>query len=121
MKALRTQYPVSMSLFCLSHNFVYLLYFCLNWDRSKINKQGCGLTGKGHGNGVKVIFQILQALHLCNYQVYGHHWQHCHKPKPDSLCLVQIRVGSITDFLFNYNYNYTLNFSITITIIITFA
>jgi len=27
-------YPVSMSLFCLSHSFVYLLYFCPNWNRS---------------------------------------------------------------------------------------
>jgi len=27
-------YPVSMSLFCLSYNFVYLLYFYPNWDRS---------------------------------------------------------------------------------------
>jgi len=27
-------YPISMSLFCLSHSFVYLLYFCSSWDRS---------------------------------------------------------------------------------------
>jgi len=27
-------YPVSMSLFCLSHSFVYLLYFCPSRDRS---------------------------------------------------------------------------------------
>jgi len=26
--------PRSMSLFCLSRSFVYLLYFCPNWDRS---------------------------------------------------------------------------------------
>jgi len=41
-----------MSLFRLSHNFVYLLYLCPNWDKSKINKQECGLTRKGHRNGV---------------------------------------------------------------------
>jgi len=49
-------YRVSMSLFCLNHRFVYLLYFCPGWDRSKdrskINKQGCSLARKGHGNGV---------------------------------------------------------------------
>jgi len=28
------KYRVSMSLFCLSHDFVYLLYFCPSWDRS---------------------------------------------------------------------------------------
>jgi len=27
-------YPVSMFLFCLSHSYIYLLYFCPNWDRS---------------------------------------------------------------------------------------
>jgi len=27
-------YPVSMSLFCLTHSFVYLFYFCPSWDRS---------------------------------------------------------------------------------------
>jgi len=27
-------YPVFMSLFCLSHSFVYLLYFCHSWNRS---------------------------------------------------------------------------------------
>jgi len=27
-------YPVYISLFCLSHSFVYLLYFCPNWERS---------------------------------------------------------------------------------------
>jgi len=37
---------VSMPLFCLSHNFVYLLYL----DIIKINKQGCGLAKKGHEN-----------------------------------------------------------------------
>jgi len=30
---------------------VYLLYFCPNTDRSKINKQGCDLARKGHVNG----------------------------------------------------------------------
>jgi len=25
---------VSMSIFCLSHNLIYLLYFCPSWDRS---------------------------------------------------------------------------------------
>jgi len=57
------KYPVSMSLFCFSHSFVYLLYFCPSCpsfvyytsdpDKSKINKQGCGLARKGHGFGVK--------------------------------------------------------------------
>jgi len=28
------QIPIFMSRFCLSHSFIYLLYFCLNWDRS---------------------------------------------------------------------------------------
>jgi len=27
-------YPNSISLFCLSHSFVYLLYFYPSWDRS---------------------------------------------------------------------------------------
>jgi len=27
-------YRISMSLFCLSYNLVYLLYFCSSWDRS---------------------------------------------------------------------------------------
>jgi len=42
-----------MSLSCLSHSFVYLLYFCPNRTEGKINKQGCGLARKGHGNEVK--------------------------------------------------------------------
>jgi len=25
-------YRVSMSLFCLSHSFIYLSYFCLSWE-----------------------------------------------------------------------------------------
>jgi len=37
-------YRVSMYFFCLSLNLVYLLYFCSSLDRSKINKQGCGLA-----------------------------------------------------------------------------
>jgi len=41
-----------MSLFCLSHNLVYSLYFCRSLDISKINEQGCGLARKGHGSGV---------------------------------------------------------------------
>jgi len=49
-------YPVFMSFFCLNHSFVYLLYFCSNWDRSsdrsKINKQGYDLARKGYGSGV---------------------------------------------------------------------
>jgi len=36
-----------MSSFCLSHSFVYLLYY--------LNKQGCGLTRKGHGNGLNEV------------------------------------------------------------------
>jgi len=32
--AISNNYPVSMSLFCLSHSFVDSLYFCSNWDRS---------------------------------------------------------------------------------------
>jgi len=43
----RVIYTVSMSLFCLNHGFVYLLFFCTNWDRSKTNKQGCNLARKG--------------------------------------------------------------------------
>jgi len=31
---------------------VFTTTFCPNWDRSKINKQGCCLARKGHGNGV---------------------------------------------------------------------
>jgi len=27
-------YSFSIILFCLSHSFVYLLYFCPNWNRS---------------------------------------------------------------------------------------
>jgi len=41
-------YSVSMFLLCLSHSFVYLLYFC---SRSKMNKQECSFARKGHGNG----------------------------------------------------------------------
>jgi len=33
-----TWLPLFMSLFYLSHSFVYLLYFCPNWNRSQINK-----------------------------------------------------------------------------------
>jgi len=47
LKLIINNYPVSISLFCLSPSFVY---------RSKINKQGCGLARKGHGNGVNVSF-----------------------------------------------------------------
>jgi len=38
-------YRVSMTLFCLNHNLVYLLYFCPSLLISRINKlkQGCGL------------------------------------------------------------------------------
>jgi len=43
-----------MSLFCLSHNLVYLLYFCPRLDRSTIDKQGCGLTRKEYGNAVNI-------------------------------------------------------------------
>jgi len=38
--------------FCLSHNLIYLLYFCPSLDISEINKQGCGLARKEHGNAV---------------------------------------------------------------------
>jgi len=41
-----------MSLFCLSHKLVCFLYFCPSMN--KINKQGCGLAKKGHGNEVIV-------------------------------------------------------------------
>jgi len=42
-----------------------LLYFGPNWnrsyDRSKINKQECGLVRKGHGNGInEKYFNVLQ-------------------------------------------------------------
>jgi len=51
----RSQLPRFHVLFYLSLN-LFLLYFCLSldisYDRSKINKQGCGLARKGHGNGV---------------------------------------------------------------------
>jgi len=53
-----------MSLLCLSHNLVYLLYFCPSLDISKINKQGCGLARKGHGNVVKVSIIIFPLLHF---------------------------------------------------------
>jgi len=35
---------------------VFVLHLFLAEDRSKINKQGCGLARKGHGNGVYVKF-----------------------------------------------------------------
>jgi len=41
-----------MSLFCPSHNSVHPLHFRPSWDRSKLNKQGCGTARKVHGNGV---------------------------------------------------------------------
>jgi len=34
--------------------FLSYCYDGLSWDRSKINKQECCLTRKGHGNGVIV-------------------------------------------------------------------
>jgi len=44
-----------MSLFCLSHNFVYLLYLYpsldISYDISKTNK-GCDLARKGHENAI---------------------------------------------------------------------
>jgi len=58
MCRLANHYPISMSLFCLSHNVVYLLHFCPNWDRSKINKQGCCLARKVHGNGVIALYRM---------------------------------------------------------------
>jgi len=49
-------YCIFMPLFCLSHNLVYLVYFCPSLDKifdiSKINKQGCGLARNGHGNAM---------------------------------------------------------------------
>jgi len=35
-------YSVSMSLFCLNHSFVYLLYFCPNWKEAGTEVKGCG-------------------------------------------------------------------------------
>jgi len=47
---------VSITLFCLSLDLVYLLYFCLSLDISqdinKINKQRSDLARKGRGNAV---------------------------------------------------------------------
>jgi len=58
------QLPRFHVLFCLSHSFVYLLCFCPNWarsyDKSKINKHGCCLARKGHGNGVNATSCLLQ-------------------------------------------------------------
>jgi len=55
-----------MSLFCLSHNLIYLLYVCPSQDRSynisKLNKQGCGLAINGHGNEVNY-FAAFQCGH----------------------------------------------------------
>jgi len=58
-------YRLSMSLFCLSLSFVYLLYICRSWDKSKINKQGCSFARKGHGNVViktKICLKMLYFL-----------------------------------------------------------
>jgi len=43
-------YLVSMSLFCLSHTFVYLLYFPPNWDRVKYRTEIKIKNKQGHGN-----------------------------------------------------------------------
>jgi len=52
--SMTSQMPRSMSLFCQSLNFACLLYFYPSLNISKINKQGCGLARKGHGNAVKI-------------------------------------------------------------------
>jgi len=63
-------YRVSISLLCLSHNLVYLLYFCPSLDKSfdisKINKQRSGLARKGHRNAVnekKLYFDVKAVTH----------------------------------------------------------
>jgi len=60
-------YPVSMSIFCLSHIALFIYYTSVPIgteakDRSKINKQGCDLPRKGHGNGIFVTHFIKLAL-----------------------------------------------------------
>jgi len=51
-------YPVSMSLFCLSHNLFIYCTSGLALDIIKINKQGCGLARKEHRNAVNVFAQL---------------------------------------------------------------
>jgi len=62
-----------MSFFCLSHDLVYLLYFCPSLD--KINKQGCCLARKGHGNTVIVCDRslIFNICNLQNFDIIRHH------------------------------------------------
>jgi len=115
-----------MSLFGLSHGFVYLLYFCPSWDkskdRSKINKQGRGWARKGHGIGVIVILQLiisklndddmLSTLCLISYKKKGSVcffvWTRCctmlcvcHQHRRCSVCMYFVGlVGAIAPWIF---------------------